>query len=382
MLRITIITVCYNEKNEVEKTIKSVCGQTYPNIEYLIIDGASTDGTLDVLKKYSDNECLNFYSEKDYGVYNAMNRGIARASGEYIFFLNAGDIFYNEYAIEEVASYIKENSDIIYFGKTCRVYADGSKQIQDYEMSKGTLKEKLLHGYMPCHQSIFAPRELLINHYFREQFEIRADYEWLIYCVSKGYGCKGIPVIIAYYDMTGISGRIKNINQQLEEEQLILCEYQQQLTQDVSALCQKKKVEREITEQKYFYLFRLMNYWLTLRQRNASIGMYLRDRGCQCVAIYGMGNMGLRLVDELVDSGIEIKYVVDQNADNICTDLRICSPDAVLENVDMMIVTAVLYYKDIKEKIGKKITSPIVSLEDLIYKVISKLDGMEKANIK
>ena len=373
MLKVTVITVCFNERRLLKETIESVCRQTYENIEYLILDGCSSDGTSDMMKEYAGYDSIHFYSEKDHGIYNAMNRGISRASGDYVFFLNAGDTFYNNQVVRDAVSYIKENTDAIYYGKICRISADGSKQIQDYSKQKGTLKEKLLEGYMPCHQTIFAPRRLLINHYFRETIKIRADYEWLVYCVSKGSTCMSIPLIVSFYDTTGISSRIKSISQQQKEEQEIINEYRQYLEQDVTALHRKERDENaRRAEVKYYYLFQLMNQWMANKQRNISIGKYLWETGCRNVAIYGMGCMGLRLAEELDGTGVNIKYAVDQNMDNICTDLPIFHPDGEVENVDLMIVTAVTYFDEISKLLCEKVCFPIISLEDVIHEAGQK----------
>ena len=150
MIKITVITVCYNEKERLKRTVESVCNQTYAHIEYLIIDGASTDGTNDLFQEYLSFPYIQFYSEKDYGIYNAMNRGIARASGDYVYFLNAGDTFCNPSVIADVASYIENDpKDFICYGNIYLLFTDGIKRIQDYSKDKGTLKEKLFKGYMP-----------------------------------------------------------------------------------------------------------------------------------------------------------------------------------------------------------------------------------------
>ena len=91
MLKITFITVCYNAIDTLEKTILSIINQTYPNIEYIIIDGASTDGTVDIIKKY-EHKLSYWISEPDKGIYDAMNKGLKRATGDYINFMNADDI--------------------------------------------------------------------------------------------------------------------------------------------------------------------------------------------------------------------------------------------------------------------------------------------------
>lgn len=370
MIKVTIITVCYNEKDELKKTIESVCEQTYPNIEYLVIDGASIDGTIDLLQKYYKSDQLVFYSEKDYGIYNAMNRGIARAGGDYVYFINCGDIFYNEHVIDDVVSHINNNLGAIYYGKVCLVYPDSLKTIHDFEKIEGTLHEKILNGCMPCHQAIFAPRKLLQDHYFREQFKIRADYEWWMYSISKGVECISIPVTISYYDVTGVSGRIKYNYLFQEEENKIIDEYKYIFTREETSIWQEKiKQDKKKEWLKYTHMFQLMNQWLVLKQKGKSIGAFLSQKSYQNIAIYGMGHMGFRLLDEIKDYGIKVKYAVDQNANNLSTELKVIFPDEVLEEVDVMIVTAITSYNEIEKYLKKKVRFPIISLEDIIYEM-------------
>ena len=113
--KISVVTVCYNAVNDIEKTILSVINQTYPNIEYLIIDGGSKDGTMDIVNKYKDKIDV-IVSEPDKGIYDAMNKGIDRATGDWINFMNAGDCFYNNVALESVfpRNYESVNFDILY----------------------------------------------------------------------------------------------------------------------------------------------------------------------------------------------------------------------------------------------------------------------------
>ena len=106
--KITIVTISYNIVTYIEKTILSVVNQTYPNIEYIVIDGGSTDGTLDVIKKYSD-KITYWVSESDKGIYDAMNKGIDAATGDWINFMNAGDVFYHNNVIDEIIPFLTKD---------------------------------------------------------------------------------------------------------------------------------------------------------------------------------------------------------------------------------------------------------------------------------
>lgn len=368
--KITVITVCCNEKFRLKSTIESVRAQTYPDMEYLIVDGASSDGTINMMDEYSEDFRIRFFSEKDYGIYNAMNRGIARASGDYIVFINAGDRFYNENTIADMVSYFKDNN-VIYYGKTCLVYPDGLKKIQDFSKQEGSLEEKLLNGFMPNHQAIFAPRGLLTDHYFRESYQVRADYEWLLYSVSKGYQCESVPVVVSCYDMSGMSSRMKNAAIFQQESKAIQNEYRT-LVKREEIICRKKDIieneqDGQKIESKYRRMFQFMNYWMTIRQKGISLGKYFQKKGYKDIAIYGIGSIGLRLLEELKEYNIEIRYAVDRNAAELCLDMRIITSEETLEEVGAMIVTAISDFNEIKEQLRKKVSFPIVSLEDIVY---------------
>ena len=113
-MKITIITVCYNADKVIEKTIQSVQKQTYSNIEYIVIDGGSSDRTLDIIMKYE--KCIsNWISEPDKGVFDAMNKGLDRANGDYVIFMNAGDYFADADVIEKVCNYIFHNTILLVY---------------------------------------------------------------------------------------------------------------------------------------------------------------------------------------------------------------------------------------------------------------------------
>lgn len=346
--------------------MKSVLCQTYPNIEYLIIDGASTDGTVEMVKKHFKNEKLLFFSEKDFGIYNAMNRGIARASGDFIYFINAGDRFYNESVVADVISLIT-NRDAIYYGNICLVYSDGLKQIQDFSKINGSIEQKLNAGNMPCHQSIFSPRKLLVDHYFREKYKIRADYEWLLYTVKKGYECIHIPTIISYYDVSGVSARLKNGRLFSQESGEILQEYQDEISENKELCFFNVQSEQEKAAQKYTNLFFLVCKWLALEQKKCSILESLKRKKYNHIAIYGMSHMGLRLLEETKKYNIVVDYAIDRNVKGLDLDIKIVFPEEELEEVDAIIVTAIDSFYEIESVLKKKVICPVISLEDMIY---------------
>ena len=164
---ISVITVTFNAALSIEQTILSVINQTYSNIEYIIIDGGSTDGTIDIIKKYS-NRISYWISEPDKGIYDAMNKGIKVATGEWINFMNVGDAFYDNSVIENIF-YNKtyDKIDIIY-GNTNLVYSFGSHVLEGGEISA--------NKYMPfCHQSSFSKIEPMKKYGFDIKFKICAD---------------------------------------------------------------------------------------------------------------------------------------------------------------------------------------------------------------
>lgn len=176
-MKISIITVCYNSSTTIEDTLKSVESQTYNDIEYIIIDGNSRDNTLEIVSKYK-HIVTQLVSESDKGLYDAMNKGIALATGEYIGILNSDDTFYEADTIAKVATFLGQNpfdaciGDIVQHRK--------GKIIRKYS-SKNWSPEKLKIGFMPPHPSIFFKRDLFVKYgAYQLGYKIAADYELII----------------------------------------------------------------------------------------------------------------------------------------------------------------------------------------------------------
>lgn len=214
-IKISVVTVCYNAANSIEGTIKSVINQTYENIEYIIIDGGSTDGTVDIIKKYEDR--ISYWvSEPDHGIYDAMNKGIAVATGGYINFMNAGDKFCSHETLNEFVPQISE-STIIAFGNW-HITLNGLKQ------SRKPLSWKYLKRQIPfCHQAAFYQTKYHKNHLFSPELKLVADYKIVYdaYCFDH-VKFQYIPLYVADYDITlGHSASVDSYRRSLDEKYLI-----------------------------------------------------------------------------------------------------------------------------------------------------------------
>lgn len=169
----------YNAEKTIEKTIKSVLNQDYCNVEYIVIDGDSEDGTMSIVNKYS-NKIAIVKSEKDNGMYDGINKGIALATGEIVGILNADDIFASRHILSEVASVFIRNEDAeSLIGDIAFVNGEG-KQIRYYSASKWS-PTQFVWGFMPPHPSFYCKRQLFAKWGgYRTDLDIAADYELLI----------------------------------------------------------------------------------------------------------------------------------------------------------------------------------------------------------
>jgi glycosyltransferase involved in cell wall biosynthesis len=190
--KISIITVTYNAVSTLEDTILSVINQSYPNIEYIIIDGGSTDGTIDIIRKYSSN--ISYWvSEPDNGIYDAMNKATKVATGDFCYFIGADDILLVDLTTIEFKKYLGK----IIYGN---VEWGDTGEIFNGEYTKG----KLLIVNI-CHQAIFYPKEAYKNNTYNTNFKVSADYDLNLRLWSCGYVFQYIPCIISHFNLGGFS---------------------------------------------------------------------------------------------------------------------------------------------------------------------------------
>jgi glycosyltransferase involved in cell wall biosynthesis len=195
---ITIVTVNYNSAAALEKTIQSVVAQTYESVEYIVIDGASTDNSTDIIKHYETN-IAKWLSEKDSGIYNAMNKGIREATGDWICFLNCGDVFVDSKTIQQIVDHIQLSDPDIIYGNIF------------VEQQDGTLNERIakepcnIHRMHFCHQSAFVKTTVLQHYQFDDRHTLSADLKFFKQCYydKRTFVHVNCPVVI--YDTSGVS---------------------------------------------------------------------------------------------------------------------------------------------------------------------------------
>ncbi len=207
--KVTIVTVTFNAALHLEQTIQSIINQDYPNIEYIIIDGGSTDGTVDIIKRYEKN--LTYWaSEPDSGIYDAMNKGIDVATGEWINFMNAGDSFCEKSTVSKIKAYLAEEIDIL--AGAINYIASGKS-----ELKKPLGADYKYDGMFCWHQAMFTKTALMKKFKFDTNLQLAADYEFTLKCYESGHIFKFIDLPIANFIEGGfaesnpILGRIEDM---------------------------------------------------------------------------------------------------------------------------------------------------------------------------
>lgn len=213
--KISVITIAYNNREGLEKTIKSVVAQTSKDFEYIIIDGNSNDGSKEVLAQYSD-KISYWISEPDNGIYNAMNKGIKASNGEYLLFLNSGDEFYSEQSLENAFPHLYE-TDIIY--GDLQIVDDQHTFVKKY--SDGLSFHYFYIESLP-HPSTFIKKTTFEKvGLYNEALKIVADWEWFLNAiVFKKCSFKKIPVVVSTFYLDGISSN-NNKSVQLERNKVL-----------------------------------------------------------------------------------------------------------------------------------------------------------------
>lgn len=201
-MKISIITVSFNSEKTIERTIQSVLNQQYPNLEYIIIDGGSTDNTINIIKKYNDK--ISFWnSEPDKGIYDAMNKGLSHAHGDIIGILNSDD-WYEPNILWEISNQYSKYESCIFHGNIRFCYINGNERI-----ARPCLKlEKLYKGTLLFHPTIFVPKSIYEKYgNFNIKYRIAADYDFILRCYINHVNFIYIDQVITNMSMEGESNK-------------------------------------------------------------------------------------------------------------------------------------------------------------------------------
>lgn len=221
-MKISVIIVTYNAVRWLERTLKSIIGQTTDSIELIVIDGGSTDGTLELVRKYGERADY-WVSEPDRGIYDAMNKGLGHATGDYVWFINAGDEIATSATVSLLLAQIRENDfpDVIY-GET-EICDENGRSIG---LRRLTVSEKLdwksfRWGMLVCHQSFLVKRSCAPL--YDLQYRLAADYDWCIRCLKRAKVIYNSHLVLSVFMDGGVSSQRRM--EGLKERYRIMCRY-------------------------------------------------------------------------------------------------------------------------------------------------------------
>ncbi|AXH98438.1 glycosyltransferase [Sporosarcina sp. PTS2304] len=329
--KITIITACYNSEDTIEQTIQSVLSQTYENIEYIIVDGASTDGTMDIVEKYRDRIDV-VVSEKDRGVYDAFNKGVELATGEYIIFLNSDDYFYKTDVMEKCSDFIVSHEypigiygDIFILNEETGFVDRYSREISIDEMKK---------GFMPPHPATLLKRNVIKEYGgFDLQYRIAADFD-LISKLFLNYeeDILHIERVLTNFRLGGLSSHIDTMHITKSETNQILHQHfpGNEINYGPPALHNNE--------------YYLMKWVEMIIHHKKSIGAILKSKQVNSVAIFGSGEMAVLIATDLQAYDIKVVGYLDNDINRqgiVMNNSEVFSPKWLIENLNS--VDLVLY---------------------------------------
>jgi Glycosyltransferases involved in cell wall biogenesis len=341
-MKISIVTVSYNSEKTIEQTIQSVIGQTYKNIEYIIIDGGSNDSTINIIEKYRNKvEC--FVSEPDEGIYNAMNKGIRMASGDIIGIINSDD-WYDRNTVEKAVEYFNKNEIDVLYGDCVYLYEDG-KRVRNMKFPL----EAMWYLMATPHPTVFVKKKVYQKYgIFNESYQMAADYELLLRFYSAGLRFGYLEYDMAYFRAGGAT--TKRIVKSLQETKDIALNYARKYnkTEFLQTICERydqriesetKKIQLKNAEDKRKMIPKIML-------------SYLGDN--EGITVFGTGAKGKECLKRLRDWGIPIKMFVDNDAEKwgvLFEGIPVCRPCVLEERNEKIIVASTIYSEDICSQI-------------------------------
>lgn len=352
-MKISIITVCYNRVGTIERAMKSVIDQNYEDMEYIVIDGGSVDGTVDVIRKY-ERGIAYWVSEKDNGIYDAMNKGLRYATGDIIAFLNSDD-WYEENILSEIAGQFEEEEIQILCGN---LYYHSEDTVSTYRISKEAEELRFRMAYWQ--PAMFVRRKLFEKYgYFDTRYRIAADYDWLLRVYDQHIGITVTDKVFTNFSHGGLSTQAELLKIQADEGKAVALsalEKNQELTEE------QKKKWRETIEQEY--VKGIENYKLKQLLKDIVAGEHdeiLMRIGKaferRQYAVFGCGTIFRELSVILKQLHISIASLWDNNAEKWgrCIDgVEIENPAGMKPGQNVVIISSTNYENEIGTLLEQK----------------------------
>ncbi|MBD5449609.1 MAG: glycosyltransferase [Lachnospiraceae bacterium] len=349
--KVSIITVVYNGAKTIEQTIQSVLQQSYKNIEYIIIDGLSTDGTQQIIEKYAQD--LSYYvSEKDDGLYYAMNKGIERATGDIIGIINSDD-WYDENAVKDIVECFRENDVELVYGKVAKISEEHRVRITRKEPL-----DRMWYGMPLSHPAVFVKKDVYDRlGGFDVNYRVASDYELLLRFYAGKVKFGYVDKVIAYFREGGIT--TKRTKENRTDVYKISMSYVDKCPYKEYALSQIK--ER--------YDWR--GFEIAIKDAKEMLGNLLCDyfhETIKSIIIFGTGIWGEECYKALADGEVEILYFADNDAAKWDTEfygIKVIAPSK-LQDMDSYVLIAVKESgEEIKQQLVDNKKLKCVSIKEL-----------------
>lgn len=430
---VSVIVSVYNCKQYIEEMLSSILEQTISDWELIIVDDASTDGTWEILQKYSDSRIFLLRNEQNEGLTKNLNKAIKRAKGKYLVRMDGDDIALPN-RLERQIDYMEKHTEVVLSGGAMKAFGKSSLLCQK-ETDEEKIRVQMLFDAVIFHPTFIIRREALeINEIlYNENLQYAQDYN-MTFCLSKVGRIANISDVLIKYRVHDLQVSVEKRDKQIicanytrkqmlkeldivlsdkefvlweafcllrygkleEEEEKVLQNirecilnnndkkeiYDTKVLKDIlqkrldAYLLECRNLEHKNTKmvdeaEKYHALFRMMCAWMTKEKTGHSLEAYLKKSKFKKIAIYGMSDVGKLLLMELAESEIKVDYVIDKNPDAICGvgDLKVYHPQESLPEVDVVIVTAISYMEEIKQQFEGKFSFQIASLEDIVYEL-------------
>ncbi len=425
---VSIALLAYNHEQYIEDNLLGLLKQDYPNMELIILDDASGDRTVEIIESWMEKlkekfgKVVFFKNKKNSGniPYN-VNRMLKEAEGVFCKSISGDDIMADNCIAKLVQCLIDNPQCSVAYSNQYIVGDDykrgdeihSSNQFYIHRKSEIETKDlfrKLMFGNCIAAPSAMIKREVFEKLGFYDESMIYEDYEFWIRVAYHGGLFYYLNECLVYYrrgnssltnysseeskrkirtSMAAVGKTLKKYFHYLSKEDQKKCKelyYRShlELCRDAkfwrgtfAILYQMKRnkfsnpglEEANQHSDKHLSLFLMMNQWVKIKQEGKSLVSYFEKKSYKRIAIYGMSYAGETLLDELKGTGIEVAYAIDKNSDNIYTNINIVSAEDSLEEVDVIVVTAITFFDEIRQQLASKVTCPIVSLEDILYEV-------------